>query len=164
MIVDLKDFPKIKEESLKGKKIVCCSGFFDPIHPGHVSYIRESKKFGNILVVIVNGDMQCVTKKGKQFMPAKDRAYIVDNIKDVDYTVIYDNPTEYSCYEALEIIKPDVFAKGGDRVYPPTGPLLLEVNVLEKNNGKIEYNVGDPKVWSSSNYLQDWVDFINKEK
>jgi len=161
MVISLNEFPRIKEEVLKDKKIVCTSGFFDPIHPGHASIITESKKFGDILVVVVNGDMQCITKKGKPFMPAKDRAYIVDSLKNVDYTVIYDHPTRYDSCEPLEIIKPDVFTKGGDRDEKNKVP---EAEVVEKYGGKVEYNVGDPKIWSSSNYLQEWVDFNNSRK
>jgi cytidyltransferase-like protein len=164
MIIPLEDFPKLREEKLKGKKIVATSGFFDPIHPGHISCIRESKKFGDVLVVIVNGDKQCVTKKGKAFLPADVRAYIVDNLKDVDYVVIYDHPTKYDSSEPLKIVRPNVFTKGGDRVHPPTGPLAIEVAALEEIGATIEYNVGDPKIWSSSNYLQEWVDFVNSQK
>lgn len=161
MIIKLEEFPRIREEKLKGKKIVCTSGFFDPIHPGHVSIITESKKYGDILVVIINGDMQCITKKGKPFMPAKDRAYIVDNLKEVDYTVVYDHPTRGDSCEPVEVIKPDVFTKGGDRDSKKAVP---EVEIVENNKGVVQYNVGDPKVWSSSNYLQEWADFANNKK
>ncbi len=161
MIISLEDFPKLREEKLQGKKIICTSGFFDPIHPGHISCITESKKFGDILVVVLNGDNQCITKKGKPFMPAKDRAYVVDNLKEVDYVVIYDHLNRYDCSEAIEIIKPDVFTKGGDR---DTAKKVPEVETVERGGGRVEYNVGDPKVWSSSNYLQEWVDFVNSQK
>lgn len=161
MIIKLEEFPRIKDEELKGKKIVSTSGFFDPLHPGHASIITESKKFGDILVIVVNGDMQCITKKGKPFMPAKDRAYIVDSLKNVDYTVIYDHPTRYDSCEPLEIIKPDVFTKGGDRDEKKKVP---EAEVVEKYGGRVEYNVGDPKIWSSSNYLEEWVEFNKNRK
>lgn len=161
MIIPLEDFPKLREKELQGKKIVCTSGFFDPIHPGHISCITESKKFGDILVVVINGNNQCITKKGKPFMPAKDRAYIVDNLKGVDYVVVYDHLTRYDCSEAMEIIKPDIFTKGGDR---DTAKKVPEVETVERHGGRVEYNVGDPKVWSSSNYLQEWVDFTNSQK
>ena len=156
MIISLNDFQKLKDTKLKDKTIVETSGFFDPIHPGHISCIRESKRFGDILVVIVNGDNQCITKKGKPFIPAKDRAYIVDSIKDVDYVVIYDHKTKYDCCEALEIIRPNVFTKGGDR---DTSKKVPEAEIVEKYGGTVEYNVGDAKVWSSSDFLKEWVDF-----
>lgn len=156
MIIPIEEFQKFKEENFPDKKIVATSGFFDPIHPGHISCIRESKKFGDILVVIVNGDNQCITKKGKPFIPAKDRAYIVDSLKDVDYVVIYDHASKYDCCEALEIIKPKVFTKGGDR---DTAKKVPEAEIVESYGGVVQYNVGDPKVWSSSNYLEEWVNF-----
>ena len=161
MIIPLEDFPKLREENLKGKKIVAASGFFDPIHPGHVSYIMESKKFGDVLVVIIDGDQRAVTKKGKAFMAELDRARIVDGIKGVDYVVIYNHPTKNDCIEAVDIIKPDVFTKGGDRAAREDIP---EYDTIEKNGGRIEFNVGDPKYWSSSNYLQEWVDFVNSQQ
>ena len=161
MSIPLEDFPKLREEKLKGKKIVAASGFFDPIHPGHVSYIMESKKFGDVLVVIVDGDQRAVTKKGKAFMAELDRARIVDGIKGVDYVVIYNHPTKNDCIEAVDIIKPDVFTKGGDRAAREDIP---EYDTIEKNGGRIEFNVGDPKYWSSSNYLQEWVDFVNSQQ
>jgi len=161
MIVPLEDFPKLREEKLKGKKIVCTSGFFDPIHPGHASCLYGSKKFGDVLVVIVDGDQRAVTKKGKAFMPELDRARVVDYIKGVDYVVIYNSTTRNDCVEAVEIIKPDVFTKGGDRTSRENIP---EYDAIEKNGGRLEFNVGDPKMWSSSNYLQEWVDFVNSQQ
>lgn len=161
MVIELNTFPALRENKLKDKIIVCTTGFFDPLHPGHISCIRESAKLGDILVVVVNGDNQTILKKGKPFIPAKQRAYIIDSIKDVDYTIIYDsNETKDSC-EPLSIIKPHIFAKGGDRNSKENVP---EVDIVEKNGGEVIYNIGDPKMWSSSNYLQEWVDFINSSK
>lgn len=161
MVISIEEFVALKETELKGKKIVCTSGFFDPIHPGHVSIIMESKKYGDILVVVVDGDKRAVTKKGKGFMPALDRARIVDGIKGVDYVVIYDNPTENNCIEAMEAIKPDVMTKGGDRAEPKDIP---EYDTIVKNGGEIVFNVGDPKVWSSSNYLEEWYQFKKSQE
>ena len=168
MIVTIQEFKKIRENELKEKKIVCTSGYFDPIHPGHVSCILESKKFGDVLVVIIDGDSRCVNKKGKAFMPAKDRADIVDAIKGVDYVIIHENPQATNCSEVLAVVKPDVFTKGGDRDDKdrnnPNSGLKIEADLIESYGGRIEYGVGKEKVWSSSNYLQEWVDFINSKK
>ena len=111
MVISLEEFAKLRDNELKDKKIVCTSGFFDPLHPGHASCIFESKKFGDILVVIVDGDQRAVTKKGKSFMPEMDRARIVDYIKGVDYVVIYNSTIRNDCVEAVEAIRPDVFTK-----------------------------------------------------
>jgi glycerol-3-phosphate cytidylyltransferase len=161
MVVPLEKFPEIREKELKGKTIVATCGFFDPPHPGHASCITESKKFGDILVVIINGDMQCVTKKGKPFMPAIDRANLVDQLKGVDYVVIYDHPTRYDSCEPIEIVKPDVFTKGGDR---DNSKVVPEFEIVEGYGGRVEFNVGDPKVWSSSNYLSEWEEFAKSRE
>ena len=168
MVIPLQDFPKLRENKLKGKTISSTSGYFDPIHPGHASCIMESKKFGDILVVIVDGDSRCVNKKGKPFIPAVDRADIIDAIKGVDYVIIHENPNATNCAEVLEVVKPDVFCKGGDRNdkdrNDPNSGLKVEADLIESYGGRIEYGVGRDKVWSSSNYLQEWVDFINSKK
>lgn len=159
MIFNLKDYPKIKEK-IGNKKIVCTSGFFDPIHPGHISCLIESKKLGEVLIVIVDGDQRAKTKKGKSFMPENDRAFIVDHIVGVDYVTIYNHPTENNCIEAINIIRPDIFAKGGDRV----GNTTPESELVQSYGGKVVYNVGDPKIWSSSNYLEEWYQFRKKQE
>ena len=168
MVIPLKDFFKLRETELNGKTISSTSGYFDPIHPGHVSCIMESKKFGDILVVIVDGDSRCINKKGKAFIPAIDRADIVDAIKGVDYVIIHENPNATNCAEVLEVVKPDVFCKGGDRNdkdrNDPNSGLKVEADLIESYGGRIEYGVGRDKVWSSSNYLQEWVDFVNSKK
>lgn len=161
MIIDYHKFPEIREKEFPNKTVVCTSGFFDPLHPGHVSNLLESKKFGDIFVVILDGDSRAITKKGKPFIPAKDRADIIDAIKGVDYVVIHEHPTATNCVEAVEIIKPDVFTKGGDR---DDSKVVPEGEVLKKYGGRVEFGVGKDKVWSSSNYLQEWVDFVNSKK
>lgn len=161
MIVELKDFPKIRELTIKNKTLVCTSGWYDPIHPGHISYLKEASKLADCHVAVVNGDMQAVTKKGKPFMPAIERAYIVDSFEFVDFVIIYDHPTKYDCCEALEIIKPDIFAKGGDRDVKAKVP---EAEIVESHGGEVIYNVGDPKLWSSSNYLEEWFQFKKSQE
>jgi D-beta-D-heptose 7-phosphate kinase/D-beta-D-heptose 1-phosphate adenosyltransferase len=168
MIINLQDFPKIRKEKLQGKTVVATSGYFDPIHPGHISCILEAQKFGDIMVVIIDGDTRAINKKGKPFIPAKDRAEIVDAIKGVDYVVIHEDPNATNCAEAIELIRPDIFAKGGDRNdkdrNDPNSGLKVEADLIESYGGRIEYGVGKDKVWSSSNYLQEWVDFINSKE
>lgn len=159
MVIPLEKYQEYKQQNFPDKTVVCTSGFFDPLHPGHISCIRESKEYAEILVVIINGDEQAKLKKGKPFIPAKERAYIINSIKDVDHVVIYDSKETTTSVEAVEIIKPEVFTKGGDRDAKKSVP---EVDTVEKNGGRVEYNVGDPKMWSSSNFLQEWVDFNNK--
>ena len=95
-------------------KKVAISGYFDPIHVGHLEYIEMSKKLGDYLIVIVNNNKQCVLKKGKPFMDEMDRMKILKAIKWVDEVFLSVDEDGTVC-ESLEKIKPDVFTNGGDR-------------------------------------------------
>ena len=95
-------------------KKVAISGYFDPIHVGHLEYIEMSKKLGDYLVVIVNNNKQCVLKKGNPFMDEMDRMKIVKAIKWVDEVFLSVDQDGTVC-KSLEKIKPDIFTNGGDR-------------------------------------------------
>ena len=71
------------QKMLKVKK-VAVSGYFDPIHVGHLEYLRLAKELGDYLIVIVNNDYQCELKKGKSFMAEEDRVEIVKALGIVD--------------------------------------------------------------------------------
>jgi cytidyltransferase-like protein len=100
---------------------VAVSGAFDPIHVGHVRYIREAAKLGNRLVVILNSDGFLLRKKGFVFMPFADRKEILENIKGVD-EIIASADEDQTVSKTLELVKPDIFAKGGDRTGPENIP------------------------------------------
>jgi cytidyltransferase-like protein len=68
-------------------KIVCASGYFNPIHIGHIEYLQKSKDLGNKLVVIINSDKQSILKKGTSFMKEDERLKIVRSLKCVDFAV-----------------------------------------------------------------------------
>ena len=95
-------------------KVVAISGYFDPIHVGHLEYINMAKKLGDKLIVIVNNNYQCELKKGKPFMDEKDRVTIVSSIKNVDEVFLSIDEDKTVC-ATLQKIKPDIFANGGDR-------------------------------------------------
>ena len=95
-------------------RTVAISGYFDPIHVGHLEYIIEAKKLGDKLIVIVNNNHQCVLKKGKPFMDENDRVAIVSSIKYVDEVFLSIDKDKTVC-KSLEKIKPTIFANGGDR-------------------------------------------------
>ena len=95
-------------------RTVAISGYFDPIHVGHLEYIIEAKKLGDRLIVIVNNNHQCVLKKGKPFMDENDRVIIVSSIKYVDEVFLSIDKDKTVC-KSLEKIKPNIFANGGDR-------------------------------------------------
>jgi cytidyltransferase-like protein len=149
-IVSLDGFAKLRP---KLGKIVATSGGFDPIHPGHISNIIESKKFGDTLVVIVNGDAFLTAKKGRPFQNLETRSLIVSGISGVDYVVPFEIENDQTVNKALDIIQPHVFTKGGDRVDEASLP---EWKTCEKYGIKIEFNVGEDKKWSSSWFLNNW--------
>ena len=95
-------------------KRVAVSGYFDPIHIGHLDYLKLAKKLGDKLVVIVNNNHQCILKKGKPFMDESDRVEIVKCLKMVDEVFLSVDMDKTVC-ASLESVKPDIFAKGGDR-------------------------------------------------
>ena len=134
--------------------MVCTSGGYDPIHPGHISCMMQAKNFNYILVVIVNGDTFLKTKKGRPFQDLKTRCQIVSTIRGVDYVIPYEVENDMTVCGALEIIRPGVFAKGGDRVDIETIP---EWEVCRKGKIRIVTGIGLPKDWSSSDFLNDWA-------
>jgi len=141
----------------RGNKIVCVSGYFDPPHPDHLSYFREAKMLGDLLVVILNTDEQLLEKrKGTKLegiirYPFEDRVYIINEFKPIDIVVpCLDEDT--SVAETLRAIAPHIFAKGGDRTLEN---LPQKEKDLAKECGyEIVCGVGHPKEHSSSWY--DW--------
>ena len=125
-------------------KKIAISGYFDPIHVGHIEYINNAKKLGDWLVVIVNNNNQCALKKGKYFMDEKDRVLIVKNIKAVDEVFLSIDKDETVC-KSLKKVNPDVFANGGDR----KNYEIPESKVCKENNIQIIDGLGD-KIRSSS--------------
>ena len=131
---------------------VLISGGFDPIHPGHISYIQEASKLGNSLIVVVNGDSFLKLKKGKAFQTLDVRCEIVANIINVDYVVPYEAGKDMTVCGALEAIKPRIFANGGDRV----SDNIPEHSVCENLGIEMVFGVGQEKVHSSSEILKRW--------
>ena len=95
-------------------KTIAISGYFDPLHVGHLEYIELAADLGDHLTVIVNNDYQCELKKGKSFMPKNDRVRIIQALSAVDTTFLsIDN--DLSVCKSLAFVQPHVFANGGDR-------------------------------------------------
>lgn len=149
-IISFEEFTKLRP---KLGKVVMTSGGYDPIHPGHISCIIDSRKYGDTVVVVVNGDAFLRAKKGKPFQDLETRSLIVSGIQGVDYVIPFEIEGDQTVNRALELIKPDVFTKGGDRVDEKSIP---EWETCKKNNIKIISGVGEDKKWSSSWFLKDW--------
>lgn len=137
-------------------RIVCTSGGFDPIHPGHLSCIIESRRFGDTLAVVVNGDAFLTAKKGRAFQDLATRCRIVASVREVDYVIPFEITGDPTVSEALRQLRPHVFTKGGDRVDATSIP---EWGVCQELGIEVESGIGFDKAWSSSDFLADWGDF-----
>lgn len=102
----------IEKERTEGKRIVFTNGCFDIIHIGHVRYLNEAKRLGDILIVGINSDSSVKRlKKDRPIVKADQRAEVVANLKMVDYVTIFEEDTPY---ELIRYIMPDILVKGGD--------------------------------------------------
>jgi len=133
--------------SVRGK-VVLVSGFFDPLHRGHIAYFREAKRLGDKLVVTIHRDECCVKKKGYCFMPLEDRLAVIEAVRYVDEVIVCGPSCDLTTCGVLQSVRPDLFAKGGDRT--PENMPSSEVELCEKLGIKIVYGVGGGKVQSSS--------------
>lgn len=155
-IVTLAEFAELRPGL---SKIVAASGGFDPVHPGHLSYLIDSKKHGDVLAVIVNGDWFLSTKKGKPFQNLETRCQIISAVRGVDFVIPFEIENDMSVSKALEVMKPDVFANGGDRKDKKS---ILEWEVCKKYAILPVFGVGLDKKWSSSWFLKEWSEFFKK--
>ena len=130
----------------KNKIRVAVSGYFDPIHVGHLEYLRMAKELGDSLVVIVNNNYQCKLKKGKHFMDENDRVEIVKALRFVDEVFLSVDKDRTVC-KSLEEVKPNIFANGGDRATSE----VPETAICKKLNIKMVDGLGD-KIRSSSSF------------
>tara|TARA_A100001035_G_scaffold275307_1_gene268497 strand:- start:642 stop:1412 length:771 start_codon:yes stop_codon:yes gene_type:complete len=137
-------------------KIIVISGGFDPIHSGHISYIKSAKDIGDHLIVALNSDEWLVNKKKKVFMNIEERRDILINLESVDEVITFKDDKNGSCVDALKKIKKKypndeiIFCNGGDR---------NKDNIPEMVVNDIEFMFGvggDNKKNSSSLLLKNW--------
>ena len=124
--------------------VVAVSGYFDPIHVGHLEYLKLAKQLGDKLIVIVNNDKQAILKKGKSFMNEKNRMEIVSALQCVDEVFLSIDDDKSVC-KSLEFLKPSIFANGGDRSLSE----IPETAIIEKYSIKMVDGLGE-KIRSSS--------------
>jgi len=96
----------------EGRKIVFTNGCFDILHAGHVRYLKQARRLGDVLIVGLNSDRSVSgIKPGRPVNPGKNRAEVLAALAAVDYVVLFQEKTPYSLIKAL---KPDILVKGGD--------------------------------------------------
>jgi cytidyltransferase-like protein len=110
--------------------IVAASGYFDPLHIGHIEYLKQARGLGDKLVVILNTGAQAKLKKGYEFMPFAERKAILAEFPFIDeITDCIDEDDTVSA--TLRQLQPHIFAKGGDRVEGeiPESPVCREYGI-----------------------------------
>jgi cytidyltransferase-like protein len=133
---------------MKKETIVAFSGYFDPLHAGHIEGMRLAKNIGDNLVIILNNDTQTKLKKGYTFMPAKERAEIIKSLEFVDEVFISIDEDNTVC-KSLIAVKPHIFAKGGDRFAHE----IPEADICKKYGIKMVDGLGK-KIQSSSDLVK----------
>ena len=131
-VVSLNEVLKELEPFRGKKKIVFTNGCFDILHAGHVHYLNECKKLGDILIVGINSDSSIRRLKGEKrpILPLELRAYTLSNLCSVDYVVPFEEDTPYNL---IKEIKPDILVKGGD--WKPER--IVGREIVESYGGKV---------------------------
>tara|TARA_Y100001935_G_scaffold250178_1_gene249863 strand:- start:597 stop:1373 length:777 start_codon:yes stop_codon:yes gene_type:complete len=140
------------------------SGGFDPIHSGHLLYLKDASKEGDKLIVCLNSDDWLIKKKGNFFMPFKERKLILESLVFVDEVIDFEDDNKGSCINGLLKLKEKynkdniIFCNGGDRISD-------NIPELEVSNITFKYGVGGNfKKNSSSDILNRWSDNLVKRR
>lgn len=140
------------------KTLVIASGYFNPVHRGHIEYLTKSKELGDKLFVIVNNDKQREMKGSKEFMNEDERKLVIETLKPVDWAVVAvdrDNrQVDKSIKMIYELYKDEfqnfIFSNGGDQ----TEQTIAEGDICQKLGIKLVFGLGD-KIQSSSWLLKN---------
>ena len=134
----------------KIKTLVIASGYFNPLHKGHIEYLKRSKELGDALMVIINNDMQVKLKGSKVFQDELERKSIIDELKCVNYSIISideDRSVKRSIEFIHKFIRADkyLFTNGGDQF----GNTILEKDICNELGIELIDGLGE-KIQSSS--------------
>ncbi len=160
-IKKISELKKIKKNFLGKKKIILCHGVFDVVHPGHIRHLIYAKTKADILIVSVTADK--FIKKGvyRPHIPEDLRALNIAAFEMVDFVMVDKNETPI---ENINFLQPDFFAKGFE--YTSKGlpkATIQESKTVEKYGGKMIFTPGDV-VYSSSNFLSNFLPQVQMEK
>ncbi len=122
----------LAREREQGRRIVFTNGCFDVLHRGHVAYLEEAARLGDVLVVAVNGDdgVARLKGRGRPINHCEDRVAVLAALGCVDYITVFE---EDSPVELLTLVRPDLYVKGGD--YHPD--LLPEAELVRRLGGEV---------------------------
>lgn len=142
------------------EKVVLVTGGFDPIHSGHIAYFKAARELGSHLVVGINSDAWLTRKKGRPFMPFKERAAIINELSCVDEVIAFDDSDNTACLAIGYVLQTKaskwklIFANGGDRTNTTTPEYATW-----GNHPDVEFAFGvggEDKKNSSSWILKEW--------
>ena len=166
------------------KKVIILSGGFDPIHSGHINMFKKAKELADWVVVCVNSDAWLKEKKGVNFLGEYERLNIVKTNRYVDDAFVFEDDDYGSAINGIKKVisskkeyqlkfrdpvflsdgelymegnLPEIefiFGNGGDR-NPDTTPTLEQQYCMD-NGISMEWNLGGPKMNSSSSILENW--------
>ena len=137
----------------KTKTLVIASGYFNPVHKGHIEYLTRSKELGDKLFVIVNNDIQREMKGSKEFMNEEERKLIIQTLKPVDWAVVSIETENRLVDKSIKLIhelyKDEfdnfIFSNGGDQ----TEHTIVEGDMCRELGIKMVFGLGN-KIQSSS--------------
>ncbi len=132
--VSLSELKSIRDKlKNQNKKVVFTNGCFDLIHSGHVDYLSKARKLGDVLIVGVNTDQSVKRIKGENrpILKQNERAFIISNLKPVDYVILFDEDTPENLISSLI---PDILVKGADW---DLGKIVGK-EIVEKNGGEVK--------------------------
>jgi len=136
-VLEFEELKKIiVDAKRKNRRIVWTNGCFDLLHVGHVHYLKEAKKLGDLLVVGINSDSSVKEVKGpsRPIQSEYERAEILSSLKYVDYLLIFSEP---NVEKYLRELQPEIFVKGGD--YSLDTIDQTEKKIVESYNGQIVF-------------------------
>lgn len=151
--------PILKNRKNLGQKVVFTNGVFDLLHLGHVTYLQEARRQGDLLVVGLNSDASVRRIKGplKPLLPLSERAEMLMALSCVDYVSFFE---EDDPYNIVKILQPDILVKGGDWALDK----IIGADLVQSWGGKV-MNIPVVEGRSTTNLIQMVVErFGNKNK
>jgi rfaE bifunctional protein nucleotidyltransferase chain/domain len=140
----LEDLPAV----VSGKKVVLANGCFDILHVGHLRYLQEARRLGDVLVVAINSDksMRQIKDPGRPILAENERVLLVSALRCVDHIVLFDEP---DVSHVIDVLRPAIHAKGTDY----TEQSVPERNKVLAYGGEVRI-AGDPKDHSTRGIIE----------
>lgn len=153
---------KIKELKKKYKKIILAHGVFDLLHIGHLRYLNRAKNLGDCLIVSVTNDKNVNKGINRPYFNEDLRLEALTELSCVNYVIL---SKEKNSKKIIDLIKPNIYVKGGDYKKPPNTQIKnfqIELNALKKAKGK--FKIIHDINYSSSNLINSNFDKLNLDQ